>query len=342
MPPLLDRGLLIEEVRRADQLEGIRPAWRALWEATPGPTPFQSPEWLLAWWRHLGGEGLWTLAMRCEGRLVAIAPFFVFTHPHTGVRQVTLLGNGITDSLDLLADREDAPACASSALAHLAAKRATWDRCDFRDLPACSALLSASVPSGIRAEVVSDEPSPSLLLPHRVEEMADAIPARLLEKVRYCRRRAEKSGEVRFAQARGDAVNEAFGALLDLHRARWSARGEPGVLADPRIEAFHRDIVREFSARDWLRLYTLHIGGRVAAVYYGFVANGRAYYYLSGFDPSFERLSPGTLIVHHAIQEAVREGASEMDFLRGREAYKYGWGAQDRAKRRLRLKVDPR
>jgi CelD/BcsL family acetyltransferase involved in cellulose biosynthesis len=80
----------------------------------------------------------------------------------------------------------------------------------------------------------------------------------------------------------------------------------------------------------------------VAAVYYGFVANGRAYYYLSGFDPSFERLSPGTLIVHHAIQEAVREGAGEMDFLRGREAYKYGWGARDRAKRRLRLKVDPR
>ena len=32
----------------------------------------------------------------------------------------------------------------------------------------------------------------------------------------------------------------------------------------------------------------------------------------------------------HAFQVAAREGLDEMHFLRGREAYKYDWGAADR------------
>jgi hypothetical protein len=32
----------------------------------------------------------------------------------------------------------------------------------------------------------------------------------------------------------------------------------------------------------------------------------------------------------HAIEQALREGAREFHFLRGQEAYKYGWGAVDR------------
>jgi len=35
-------------------------------------------------------------------------------------------------------------------------------------------------------------------------------------------------------------------------------------------------------------------------------------------------------MIGHAIEEAVRAGASEFDFLRGKEAYKYKWGAKDR------------
>ena len=55
----------------------------------------------------------------------------------------------------------------------------------------------------------------------------------------------------------------------------------------------------------------------------------RAYYYIGGFDPSRARLSPGTIMIGHAIEEAIGAGARTFDFLRGREAYKYAWGAVD-------------
>jgi CelD/BcsL family acetyltransferase involved in cellulose biosynthesis len=73
------------------------------------------------------------------------------------------------------------------------------------------------------------------------------------------------------------------------------------------------------------------------AIFYGFAHNDSVYFYLSGYDPSLEKLSPGTVIVAYAIEQAVREGAKAFDFLRGAEDYKYAWGAQDRVNKRRRL-----
>ena len=56
----------------------------------------------------------------------------------------------------------------------------------------------------------------------------------------------------------------------------------------------------------------------------------RTYLYISGFDPEYAPLSPGTLMFGHSIAHAMGEGAREFDFLRGRERYKYFWGARDR------------
>lgn len=65
----------------------------------------------------------------------------------------------------------------------------------------------------------------------------------------------------------------------------------------------------------------------------------RTHSYIGGFDPRFAACSPGALVLEHALAEAVRERASEFDFLRGREAYKYRWGGRDRPQYRVRIDV---
>ena len=84
------------------------------------------------------------------------------------------------------------------------------------------------------------------------------------------------------------------------------------------------------AAAGMARCYVLTIGESPAAAYYGFLAHGRAFAYLGGFDPAFEEASPGAILIGHAIAQAIAEGASEFHFLRGRESYKYSWGARDR------------
>jgi CelD/BcsL family acetyltransferase involved in cellulose biosynthesis len=84
-------------------------------------------------------------------------------------------------------------------------------------------------------------------------------------------------------------------------------------------------------------MYAIRAGERVVAVFYGFAHHDTVYYYLSGYDPALEKLSIGTVIVAHAIEQAVRSGVKTFDFLRGAEDYKYAWGAKDRLNQRRRL-----
>jgi CelD/BcsL family acetyltransferase involved in cellulose biosynthesis len=125
--------------------------------------------------------------------------------------------------------------------------------------------------------------------------------------------------------------------LARLHAARWSSRDQPGVLADAEVEAFHREAGAGLMARGVMRGYRLVVGGRVAAVYHGFQHRDRASYYLGGFDPELGARGVGNQIVWHALGCAHEEGARVFDFLRGREAYKYRWGAVDVPAFRRRL-----
>ena len=60
----------IEEATDLPALDRLRPEWEALWRAVPEATPFQSPAWLIPWWRHVGEGALLVLALRAAGRLV--------------------------------------------------------------------------------------------------------------------------------------------------------------------------------------------------------------------------------------------------------------------------------
>jgi len=129
-----------------------------------------------------------------------------------------------------------------------------------------------------------------------------------------------------------ERLDAAMDDLFRLHDRRWHTRGECGLCSDPQVRCFHRAAAAGLLAAGMLRLYRLSIDGAALAVCYGFAAKGLAYAYLSGFDPSLSRLSPGTLIIGHAVEQASAEGAASFDFLRGDEGYKYGWGAVDRSK----------
>jgi CelD/BcsL family acetyltransferase involved in cellulose biosynthesis len=76
------------------------------------------------------------------------------------------------------------------------------------------------------------------------------------------------------------STEETFAALFRtfflLHRARWTERGETGVLADAKLEQFHIDAARTFLLRKILRLYVLHINDSIAGAIYTFTHRRRA------------------------------------------------------------------
>ncbi len=329
----------VEEVTAAERLEALGPEWAELWARCPAATPFQHPAWLLPWWRHFAGSGLWALALRREGRLVGLAPVFVWANPEAAhERQLLLMGTGVSDCGGVVFAEGDRSSCLAAAFAHWAAHGERWDVCDFQQLRAGSPLCEAPAPAGWEEQRTEQDACPVLPLPGSVEALSEVVPRRQLQKLGYYRRRAAKEGGLRAERATEETFPALFDGLLRLHQARWEAAGEPGVLSDAAVLRFHHEAAPGLLRAGLLRLYGVSVGARLAAVLYGFLAHGRAYYYLSGFDPELELLSPGRLVVGHAIEEAVREGARELDFLRGREMHKYQWGARDRLNYRRRLR----
>jgi CelD/BcsL family acetyltransferase involved in cellulose biosynthesis len=317
-------------------LEALQREWAALWENCPASTPFQSPQWLIPWARRWAAESLRVITVRREGALVGLAPFFVYQ------RTLLLLGNGVSDTLDLLA----APGCADAVAASVLATLETgaggdWDSCDWQQLRAKSPLLTRDAPAGWSETVEPQDACPGLILPPE-REFETTLSPHFFERLQADRERLKQVGEVTFERAYVEHFTLFFNDLIRLHAARWATREEPGVLGDPTVQAFHREAASGLLARGVLRLYRMLVGDRVVAVYYGFQHRDHASYYIGGFDPELGSFGVGNQIVWHALRSAQQEGARVFDFLRGREAYKYRWGATDTPAFRRRLRTTSR
>lgn len=305
-------------------LQALAPEWDALWRRTGSP-PFQSTAWLLPWWGAFGTGQPRVATLRVGGALVGLLPLYGLDEG--AERKLLPLGVGLTDYCDALIDPA-APPDAAALLLQAALARARDDgvtSCTLPELPPGAALLDAAAP-GWREVALADTPCPVLTLAH-------GIPPGMLRNVRQSRHRAERVGGWQAEAATAAEAPGLWQALVGLHRARWTALGESGVLADPAVLAFHDAAVPRLAAAGLLRMQVLRVGGQVAALYHTLAAPGRLLFYISAFDAAHAFASPGTLLLGHIVEQAAADGVAELHFLRGGEGYKYAWGAVDRMNR---------
>jgi CelD/BcsL family acetyltransferase involved in cellulose biosynthesis len=259
--------------------------------------------------------------------LAALAPIYL-EEGELGARLLPI-GIGISDALDVLLDPAEMEGAGRMLVGCAAQHWADWDSWELEELPADAAALALPVPPGCEEEGGSQSASPVLDLSAAGNDIFAVLPARKRRKLRMAQNRvARRGGEVRAVGA--DELGSFLDDLTRLHGARWTSRGEAGVLVDDPVRRFHALALPELVGAGLARLFTLSIEGRVIGAYYGLQHGGRAYAYLGGFDPDFAFESPGTVLIGHAITDAVASGATAFDFLRGQEAYKYEWGAVDR------------
>ncbi len=151
-------------------------------------------------------------------------------------------------------------------------------------------------------------------------------------------RSLRRDHDVRFRRTgSSDEVAADLATLLRLHDARWAERSERSALADPTIREFHLEFARAAFERGWLRLTVMEVDEVPIAALYGWLIGGRWSYYQAGFDPAWSRHSPGFLLLAETIREAIEDGASEYDMLRGDEAFKRRFATSSRATRTILL-----
>jgi len=286
------------------------------------------------------------------------------------------LGSGTagSDYLDLILRRGRESEALDSLAAWLEEKNQPLELNQLRSGSA-AALLSERLHSlGWNTEQVKTNVCPYISLAGR---SWDDYLAALGSEHRYNFQRKWKKlgreGEVSFTAAQTEEQREeAFAALLALHQKRWATRGETSdAFHTPAHQAFHREFTQLALCRGWLRLYLLRLqsaetpssvnraasdhgpqtpdhgpqtadhgpqpGGHPLSALLGFRYGPWFYFFQSGFDPGYARLSLGLLTMGLAIRSAIEEGAAEYDLLHGAEEYKFHWASESRDLFRLEL-----
>ncbi|CDX43321.1 Glycosyl transferase, group 1 [Mesorhizobium sp. SOD10] len=313
-------GLRADIIRDQAAFDDLEPHWWALWSRSASATPFQSPAWLLPWWQTFSPGDLSAIAVWSGNDLVGLAPLY---REARGSGWLLLpVGISLSDYLDILcAPSQEAAVNAAIAEATLSLE---WSQWILPDLPAGAASLHLSLPNVMESRSSNHAACPVLSLAGG-ETFARSIPSRRRRQLRRAERAAQRRGRVAIERCEADPKT-FMDQLVRLHRARWVGQGVLNDIA----QGFHRSALPRLAANGLARCWLIEIGDTVVGAYYGFHHRGRAYAYLGGFDPAYAQESPGAILIGKAIAEAAREGAREFDFLRGRESYKYGWGAEDR------------
>ncbi len=329
---------MTEPAGPGDDLDMIAADWRDLYARCPAASPFQSPDWLIPWWRAFRPGALRIVTVRDGGRLVALAPLWL----EDGAlgRRLLPLGISVSDDTDVLVD--PAVAGAETRLVEAVAADPSWQSWSVEDCRPDAMALTLPFSPAWTATRASQSLRPVLDLagPRDGDGLPLSVPADRRRKVRRARRLAGEAGGV--AVERDPAADDLVAHLVRLHGLRWAERGEPdGIFADERVAVFLRAALPRLQAVDLARTALIRIGGTVVGAFFGLHRGDRALAYIGGFDPARSHESPGALLIADAIVRAADEGVRWFDFLRGGEAYKYLWGAADVATTRLEIRRLP-
>lgn len=306
-------------------LEAIAGAWAALHARAGAATPFQHPGWLVPWARQLATGTPLLLARGDAERLHALVPLHL---RRDGVLE--LAGAPVTDHRDAPVTDSVGPEAVDLLLA-AAARELRVSAIELGDLLPASPLRTAATPWGFRSTELAGECCPTVEIRGR-RHIGDLVSARLGDDLARFERRLARRGALTVRYAGPDDAERFVDTLAALHAARGQTlRGEPGVLADPRVHALHREAARRLAAAGLYEATMLALDGTPIAIVHAFADAARSYFYSSGFAPSLARFSPATLALAAAVRRALDRGARELHFLRGAEWDQDRWGTESRS-----------
>lgn len=323
-------GIRCTAINNLERLCAAAPEWRSLWLKDPQATPFQSPEWLLPWARQFAFSDLKTILVYDQGSLAAILPFYRHWDPQTHERQLLLLGAGTSDYLDGIYG----PSCAERHIRNalsMICREEDWDTLRVFQLREQSLLRQTleqlPLPGMRRISAASCLHIPAVPL--------DGLPHSIRDQAKYYRNRARRQGNLELVVAGESNWCAAFGTLERLHTSRWRNLGKPGLLADARVVAWHREALPRLLRSGMLRLFTLLLEGEPLAVLYSLLdpphrTPRTQYFYLTAFSIRHSGLRPGTVLTALAVEHAANEGVRTIDLLRGDEPYKRLWHPEKR------------
>ena len=166
----------IEILRKIEDIHDLSDEWNALLGNSASHVPFLTPEFIAAWWGHLGGgeweQGeLYIIVVRNdEGKLIGIAPLFLTQDTQSETTLMFVGSHEIADFLDFVVRPADLELFLQALFEHLSGPPApSWKYVDLYNLldlsPTLAALEAAVQAQGWTYRQEKIQPAPHIQLP---------------------------------------------------------------------------------------------------------------------------------------------------------------------------------
>ncbi len=321
------KQITIEKIDSLDRLEELQQSWNELLESSPGATVFGSWEWQYHAARSFTADrGLAILAAYSDDMLIAVLPLreckkkigHLFS-----ASVVRCLGGAITDYNPLLFREKSLPDAISAFARYLTQNGYIVDLENV--LPGSPLYVLGRFLADNRYKATIYESKTALVaeLTGGYENFLKSRKKKFRKTLRNNRNYMDRAGG--YSYHKENMSGELLATLIDLHTSRWEHKGESGVLARKQIKDFHAALSGARGRPFEIKYYTIRHQDKIVAILYGFLYRERFYAYLSGFDMTHNRISPGNMIIDYCIRDLCEAGIEVFDMLRGDMQYKQTW-----------------
>lgn len=322
--------------------ESLAVEWDELLDASSQQSYFMRWRWNFLWWMRLAPANARLMIVVCRTRagvLVGLCPLYTLRRKAFNVMpldELVFLGTGVglktSEHMDIAVRRGFEDAAVPSMAAALR-DRNDWDRLSCSRVsdnsPVVRGFLTALAQN---ATVESFERAPYVDTSRGWSGYKSSLGRSMRRNVEYYARRLFKRYQCEFQRVRTDSeLQVALDALMTLHIAQWTSRGEIGSLSNPPFQEFLREAATYGVADDRARVWTLRIEGRIEAVLLGFLDGGVLHFFQKGHNPSFASEDLGTALVSLCIRDCCEDPAIRaFDFMGGGASYKELWAREVR------------
>ncbi len=331
--------LKIVPITSNNTFDALQSDWQRLTAQPRYKGLFNSWHWNRLWWQYYAHLGdLHILTVLDDNIVRAIAPFYVTTttalrfHSVKTLRFIGSGGDTSPDDLDVLLDDSNQQAVVKELCTHLT-QMTEIKRYELKDLPEGSAFLHEFLTMAHSKELpevqLVNESRLTATLPGSTVDYMKQLSRNTRKHWKRRQRNLDKAGLAKFYLCQTpDEVHSTLDRLIKLHHSRRNSKNDTGSFNSLTYINFHRELMLQLLQRGELRLLSLTLDDQIIAIEYAFAVDGILNFFQTGFDPSFEHLSPGHLLMTHLIDASIKQGVTGMDLLKGNYEYKSSYANQ--------------
>ena len=182
---------------------------------------------------------------------------------------------------------------------------------------------------GYTVEIEEEDVTSGIALPGTWDEYLGLLSKKDRHELRRKLRRMDTQTDWKWYSVTEPAqVAKRLGEFISLMR---QSRADKDEFMTPERERFFQNITQRMAELSQLRLYFLDMDGSTVATSLCFDYGGSRLLYNSGYDPEYGYFSVGLLLNAMCLRDAIDQGFTYFDFLRGPEPYKAHLGGQQRS-----------